>query len=344
VSLRADVVDPAPRLAARAAIAALFALAAGAICWRAQFVAHALGGDNLMIWNATHIVLDGGDPYQLMSRMRLPVLDTPFYYPLPAVAMGLPFVWLRQQYAAIAFITCSALLLGFAITQRNFDRVPILFSIPFIFAAQLSQTTFLILALALIPAASGLVVMKPNIGLALFTWRPSWWAVVTGGALILGTTIIAPKWPVEWLALVHTSTRHSPPVTVGVGGVALLAALRWRRPEARLLITMALVAHGLYFYDELPLWLIASSRREALLLTAASWVGWLVWLAMSNGPGAPDLRDAAVWLVASLYVPCTWLVLRRPNVGPVPDVVERAVRRLPRAIRGWSSPDVERPL
>lgn len=338
---RAEVGGKTPRLAARTAIAVLFALTAGAICWRAQYVAHALGGDNLTLWRATHIVLDGGDPYRLMSWMKLPALHTPFYYPLPAIGMGLPFVWLRPQTAAIAFIACSAGLLGFAVTRTNFDRLPILLSVPFIYAAQLSQTSFLILALALIPAAAGLTVIKPNIGAALFVWRPKRWTVVTGAALLLGTIVISPEWPAEWLASVRTSPVHSAPVATGVGVLAVLGLSKWRRPEARLLVAMALIPHGLYFYDELPLWLVASSRREALLLTGASWAGWILWLATSNGPGAPHLRDAAPWLVASLYLPCVWLVLRRPNVGAVPDVVERLVERLPRAVRGWPSEDPE---
>lgn len=338
----ADAAETRPRLAARVAIAMLFALAAGAICWRAQYVAHALGGDNLMIWRAAHIVLDGGDPYRLMWWMELPALHTPFNYPLPAVAMGLPFVWLRQQTAAIAFVATSAALLGFAITRRNLDRIAILFSVPFIFAAQLSQTSFLILALALLPATAGLTVMKPNIGLALFVWRPRWWAVFSGGLLLVGTIVISPEWPAEWLALVRSSPTHSAPIATGIGALALLAVLRWRRPEARLLIAMTLIPHGLYFYDELPLWLVASSRREALVLTGASWIGWVLWLATSEGSGAPRLHDAALWLVASIYLPCLWLVLRRPNVGQVPEFVERAVGRLPIAIRGRAYADAER--
>jgi hypothetical protein len=301
-----------------------------------------MGGDYLMIWRATHIVLDGGDPYRLMWWMNLPALHTPFNYPLPAIGMGLPFVRLQQQIAAITFVACSAGLLGFAITRRDFDRVPILLSVPYVFAAQLSQTSFLILALALLPAAAGLTVMKPNIGLALLAWRPRRWTVITGGLLLVGTILVSPQWPAEWLAFVRTSPTHHPPITTGIGVVALLAVVKWRRPEARLLIAMTLIPHGLDFYDELPLWLVASSRREALLLTGASWIGWLMWLATSNGAGAPHLRDVAPWLVASLYVPCTWLILRRPNIGSVPGFVERAVERLPRAMRGAPCAPAER--
>ena len=302
---------------------------------------HALGGDYLIVWRATHIVLDGGDPYRLTWWMKIAALHSPFYYPLPAIGMGLPFVWLRPQDAAIAFVACSAGLLGFAITRGGFNRVPILLSVPFIFAAQLSQTSFLILALALLPLAAGLTVFKPNIGLALFACRPRLWTVLTGGALLLGSIAISPEWPGEWLGIVRSSPVHGAPVATGIGALALLAVLRWRRPEARLLVAMALIPHGLYFYDELPLWLVASTRREALLLSGASWVGWLFWMVTSNGPGAPHLHDVAPWLVGSLYIPCTWLILRRPNVGPVHGTLERLAQRLPRAIRGLPRVEVE---
>src|SRR5262249_8132815 len=157
------------------------------------------------------------------------------------------------------------------------------------------QTSFLILALALIPAAAGLTVMKPNIGLALFAWRPRLQTILFGGLLILGTVVISPHWPIEWLGWVRNSPSHCARV-FGVGGVALLALLRWRRPEARLLLAMAFIPHGLYFYDELPLWLVASTRREALALTGASWLGWLGWVATSAGP---SFRDIAPWMEAS---------------------------------------------
>ncbi len=267
-----------------------------------------------MLWNAAHIVLDGGDPYKLMWFSKVPALNTPFNYPLPAIGMGLPFVWMRQENAAIAFVACSAALLGLALTADGFARVPILFSVPFVFAAQLSQTSFLILALGLVPAAAGLTVMKPNIGLALFAWRPRLRTVIVGGALLVGTLIVAPTWLSEWLSFIGRSPTHHAPI-LGVGSVALLALLRWRRPEARLLVAMALVPHGLYFYDELPLWLVASTRREAMLLTGTSWLGWLGWVATSNGPTGPQFRDIAPWLVASLYLPCLIMILRRPNEG-----------------------------
>jgi hypothetical protein len=101
---------------------------------------------------------------------------------------------------------------------------------------------------------------------------------------------------------------------------------------------MTIVPHGLFFYDELPLWLVAETRREAMTLTAFSWLGWLGWNIASPGP---NVGDSAIWAVASVYTPALVMVMRRPNEGPVPSWVERAVAWLPAWIRGRAPNDVE---
>jgi hypothetical protein len=99
---------------------------------------------------------------------------------------------------------------------------------------------------------------------------------------------------------------------------------------------MTIVPHALFFYDELPLWLVTQTRREAMALTGLSWLGWLAWNITS--PGAKGV-DPAVWAVTSLYVPALFMVLRRPNEGPAPPWIERAVAPLPAWIRGRSPND-----
>ena len=101
---------------------------------------------------------------------------------------------------------------------------------------------------------------------------------------------------------------------------------------------MTIVPHGLFFYDELPLWLVAETRREALALTGFSWAGWLAWNIASPGP---NVVDSATWAVAALYIPALVMVLRRPNEGPMPSWVERAVAWLPAWIRGRAPNDSE---
>ena len=320
----------------RIAAATLFAVIAGAIAWRAQYVAHGGGSDHVILQRAARIFLAGGDPYQLVGGSQLPTLFWRFFYPLPSIVLGFPFVWLDPERCAIAFIVCSSWLLGFALTRDGFERVPIVLSVSFLAAAQFAQSSPLILALALFPATRAFSMLKPNIGLAIFAWRPAWGNVLIAAALFLLPLIFWPDWPRRWLISVRSSPAHHAPALIGIGALALLSALRWRRPEARLLFAMTVIPHGLYFYDELPLWLVTRTRREAIVLTLSSWLGWLAWNIVSPGP---RVVDAQPWTVASLYIPALVMILRRPNEGDVPMWIEHIVSRAPRWLRGEPSPE-----
>ena len=278
-----------------------------------QYHLHGVGGDFLWLWRAAKIVLDGGDPYQLIR----PYGDADFtagifFYPLPGVGFALPFVAFSPRFASVLFVGVSAALLAFAVTRDGFERLPLFLSAPFFVMCRLAQTTGLTMALALIPAAAGLTVMKPNIGLCLFLYRPQLKTVVYGSALLIGSVIVAPEWPREWLHVIATTPNHYAVVTKAGGAVVLLALLAWREPAGRLLLAMAMIPHALYFYDDLPLWLIAKTRREALTLTYCSWAALAGWLLTSynSAGGAFDFRDMAAWSVWLLYVPALAIVLK----------------------------------
>jgi hypothetical protein len=293
-----------PETVRRIGVCLLFSVIAGLVAFRVQHVLHARGSDHLILWQSVHTLLEHGDPYR----------DDPntfkrLFYPLPAVLLGLPFAWLSPESAAIAFVSCSAAVLGFAITRDGFYRVPIVFSICFFSAAQLAQTSIILLGFALIPMLRGLLVFKPNIGLALFAWRPGLRAALVGGVILLISLSVVPGWPAHWLAVSRDFPAHRSPMMTGIGACGLLGLLRWRRPEARLLVAMTVIPHGMYFYDDLPLWLIAATSRESMILSACSWLGWFGWLATTDGASA----SIAPWLAASLYVPCTIMVLQRPT-------------------------------
>lgn len=320
-----------PRLATRFVLATLFALLAAAISWRAQYVAHGNGSDHVIIQRAAQAVLAGRDPYQLGPHDQLPELFWRFFYPLPSIVLGLPFVWMDPREAAIAFTFCSAWLLVFFVTRDGLERVPMFLSVSFLAAAQFAQSTPLILALALVPGLRALTFLKPNLGIALFAWRPAWRTAAIAAGIFAVPVLFWPDWPRRWLISVHSSPAHHAPALTGIGAVALLAILRWRRPEGRLLLAMTVIPHGLFFYDELPLWLVTASRRQALVLAFCSWLGWLMWNVTSPGPAT---ADSAVWSVASLYVPAAIILLRRPNEGTVPAWLEGLVAPLPAWIRG----------
>jgi len=323
-----------PSIVCRALVGIAFAAIAGTVAFRAQYVIHAHGGDHIVLWRAAHIILEGGDPYQIAhwsGGIQLPDAKQRFFYPLPAFAFGLPFAWLSPEAAAVAFVVCSAAALGYLLTRDGYERVPLILSVPFLASAQFAQTTVAIVACALEANASGFALLKPNIGLALFAWRPSRRAALVASAIFIGSAILSPTWPAHWRILVRSSPTHHAPITMATGFVALAAIARWRRPEARLLIAMSLIPHGLYFYDELPLLLIASSRRETMVLTFMSWLGLLAWMATSPGP---DLHHIQQWVVASLYPATVIMILRRPNEGHAPKSIDGLLLRAPAWLRG----------
>jgi hypothetical protein len=109
------------------------------------------------------------------------------------------------------------------------------------------------------------------------------------------------------------------------GGFLLaLAALRWRRPEARLLLAIAIAPQTIVPYDLVPLAVVPESRREVLLMALGWMVVYLVQVSL-----APISIAAYVQFPTHDYLPRGWyamlvagylvplaLVLRRPNVSP----------------------------
>jgi hypothetical protein len=177
-------------------------------------------------------------------------------------------------------------------------------------------------------------VLKPNIGLAATLAKPTRIGILGGAALLIGTLVIQPTWPRQWLDNLHSMPPHPAPIFIPGGALILVAALRWRRPEARLLVTMACVPQLMYFADQLPLWLVPRTRRETLLLSATSIVAWAAaLLIIIPADGSPALTGAPYVLVG-VYLPAVVMVLRRPNEGAIHPVLERMVARLPHWLRG----------
>jgi hypothetical protein len=119
------------------------------------------------------------------------------------------------------------------------------------------------------------------------------------------------------------------------GGVlVLLAALRWRRPEARLLTVLACVPQTLLPYEGVLLLFIPRGWIESIAMTALTYVMYFV--AIRDGPANFVVRTmtfgpAVTW---AMYLPAMLMVVRRPNEGVVPAWLERHVARLPFWLRG----------
>jgi hypothetical protein len=264
-------------------------------------------------WWAARALLGGGDPYRLIQ----PDGPYPFAYPLPAALVAMPVAWLPAPIAGAVFFGLSAAALSWALlADGGIWRLWMLASVPFAMSLALVQWAPLLIAGALLPALAWVLVCKPTLGLALFAGRPSRAAVI-GGAIVLAVSLLfLPTWPAEWLRAAGRIEGHPAFVTRPFGWIPLLALLRWRDGDARLVALMACMPQNPFFYDQLPVLLVARTGRSAFALSALSWIAYAATQATCNDPFycGPEAEPWVVWLV---FVPATALVLLRGRTAPL---------------------------
>jgi hypothetical protein len=294
----------------------LVALGIGIVSGVAAYLLHARHGfwpDFVFPWAAARHLLAGRDPYAALPGGLPEPFESPLLYPLPTVLAVIPLARLSLAAAGGIMMGLSAALLAFILSRGGWYRLWMLASAPFVMAINLGQWSPLIAVAALEPSLGALVTLKPNIGLAAFAYRPSR-RMVVGSILVLALSLIAlPRWPIEWLHAVRSLPGHPAPILVlrGVGLVLLLAALRWRSPEGRLLLVSACVPQLLLFADQLPLLLVARTRGELVAITACSQVGFVVWFLLLKD-GELYVLKAAPYVLVSVFLPALVTVLRRP--------------------------------
>lgn len=301
------------RIAARLLVAVGLGLAAAAFVWLTVRV----GGPASVIdfewyYRAAQQFSEGVDPYK-----ATPLAGNPLYYPLPAILLVLPLSHLSLATAAAVFVGCSTALLAYGATADGFALIPLFFSGAFLYAVAMGQWSPLLAASTFITPIAWIVVAKPNIGLALFAFRPTRWAAYGAPVVLLLSLAAMPGWPVEWLRNVSSAPQYAAPVVLPGGALMLLAALRWRRPEARLLLALAVIPHALIPYEGVPLmFAVCRTLRQALIMSICSY-GALVLIAL-GGPYATlssffHVSQPAVLLF--IYAPALALVLARREAG-----------------------------
>lgn len=293
------------------------------------------------IWGAGRALLDGQNPYLVVGPRKQYHWHWPFYYPLPAVIATLPLALLPVVWARALFAAASAGLLAWAFTRGGFARWPIFISLAFITAVELVQWSPILTAALLMPSLGWLAVAKPNFGVAMALHAQSDRALILllapGFLLVAVSFLVLPTWFSDWLGLVRSAPHFRAPVARPLGFLLLLALVRWRRPEARLLAGLALVPQTPTFYDHLFAFVAARTFRESLTLAAGTVCVYLVLNFYSPVPRFEDwgniVANATVLLV---YLPAVVMVLRRPNEGELPASVTRiarALRLIPRGVR-----------
>jgi hypothetical protein len=295
--------------AERVQVAILVGVTAGIVAAAAfAMVPEMLAKDFTYPWRGARAILDGANPYEAVRPTGPPPFDMHFMYPLTAAVAVLPLGFLPVEVAGVLFIAVGVAAMVYAITAQGMGRAWMLLSPPFFLSVSLAQWGPLLVAGASLPLLSWTLACKPTIGLALFAWRPSWRTAMAGAGLAAIAFAVEPGWVADWLAAARTVEGHPVPATHPLGAVALLALIKWRRPEARLVAAMSLVPQNPYFYDQLPLFLAARGGRQVLVLTALAWVAWFAteWQCGGGRSCGPEARP---WVLALMFIPATVMAL-----------------------------------
>src|SRR5512132_1128224 len=286
------------------------------------------------VWFAARALFAGRNPYAEIGPGLHFDWPAPLYYPLTAAVAVTPLATLQRSVAAVLFAAIASGAFVWAATRRSLAPAVVITSASAALAAETVQWSPLLGAAYGIPWLGAVLCAKPTIGFAIWCARPT--RMAFPGALVLGgiALVLVPSWPADWLeALRHTSlasaggTPYFAPIKSAGGAFALLALLRWRRPEARLVLALACVPQTPLLYETVPLFLVPFSITEGGVLWLGSWLAAL-WLSAAGPFGSDFARfrvsvDAIGWC---LYFPAVVMLLRRPNVGPAPERLERLVR------------------
>lgn len=287
------------------------------------------GPDIDQAWWMAGQLWQGTDPYAADHAARIFV--TPIYYPLTAAILGLPLALLPLAVARGVFVVATAGLLGYAVGKHRPELWPMLAGMPMLMALRSAQWTPLLTAAILLPSLGWLAAAKPNIGVVMLAGARSARAakILVGGGLVLVmvSLLVQPGWPWAWRTALEGST-HFRPFLMRPGGVlVLLALLRWKDPDARLLLALGLVPVTGLFYDTVPACLVARSWKQALTLMIVGHVSWMgSWV-----PRTAHTLAEEMWLNGSLVLwfgllPALVLVLLRDVRWPA---------WLPRSRRLW---------
>jgi hypothetical protein len=181
---------------------------------------------------------------------------------------------------------------------------------------------------ALVPWLGWVFACKPNAGLPVLAASVSNRAIVqslaVAGALTLVSFLLQPGWVSDWLEAIRGQPHFRPYVLRAGGALMLFALLRWRRPEARWLAATACVPGTPGPQEALVFFAWPLSFRQLLVLGLLSHGAlWAAFFARQRGDFYSYVDVAAVANIAFIYLPALVVILRRPNEGSVPRVLDR---------------------
>jgi hypothetical protein len=279
------------------------------------------------VWFAARAVLHGQNPYALIGPGRAFEWQAPLLYPLPAALVALPIAPLSEAWAVTAFMAVGVFGLCWALTEYGYGPLWGLASVCMYQVVEITQWAPMLATAYIFAPFSAILIAKPTIGTVVFAAKPSRWAILGGAFFILLAFVLQPHWVPAWRQALQSASvgagkafPYTAPVMYPGDVLALLALLRWRRPEARLLAALAVVPQTTLPYEGLLLFLIPRGWKQALSLAALSWANVVFVSHVMRPPNILTDRILAFGptMTVFLYLPCTLMVLRRPNEGSVP--------------------------
>ena len=327
------VAPPPPARSTRLAIALGAALAAGFYVWAYARANPDFVSDFDQVWAAARGLWNHRDPYKLVGPRGAFLWKWPLYYPLPALLIASPLGLLPLIAARVIFAAFSAGSLAYALSREGYARLLSLLSISFVTAVELVQWSPLLTAGMLLPSLAWTGVAKPNLAAAMAAYWSSRKTVIVmaigAAALTAISFLLQPNWAGEWWANVRSAPHFVAPI-LRPGGVLLLVVLaKWRRPEARLLAALACVPQTPTFYDHVFVFVVPRTSREVLALVVLTFA---VYFAVAFAAPFTSFQQWGDFVAGAtilfIYAPAVIMVLRRPNDGTAPRVLEWLAARL----------------
>lgn len=252
------------------------------------------------------------DLWNMRDPYAYPVRPDSVSYPLPAGIMAMPFALFKDEVASGIFLGVSSLILAWCLL-RNGKTWPLLIflSWPFAYAVIFSQWTPLIMTLWFLPVMLPMILVKPHIAIPLvLTGRFSILGIVLTAAFLLVSLIAVPSWPFTWLEQINTYKGLPPILSLPFGPLLLLALLKFRDRRAWLLVLFAFMPQRV-LYDQLALFLIATTGLQLAFLVFCSWLTLPVLFVWGGWATVPV--NWQFWIILTLYLPAL-LVLFWPDI------------------------------
>lgn len=299
----------------RVFLAAIVAIIAAGLVSRGYLTKVEHHSDFSAVWIGARCLLDGTNPYLVVGPGRALDWPWPVRYPAPAFVAALPLALMSEWAASVVFVAGSAFLLAFGMTRESWHRIPALASGPFLLAAGAGQWSPLFTASWFIAPLAVIFAIKPTSGLAAFLYSPTkehrFYALAGGAVLVAISFAFLPAWPVHWMDRIETSGDYAMPLLQRAGWLIPLVLLRWRDRSAWVVFLLAIVPQAHSIYDVLPLLvLVPRSYREAIFLSAASSIGFMLMILPENN-GAPYYATVGMLRNFTCYLPAVIVVLNR---------------------------------